>query len=232
MFALTWSDNIPSPVPNVSRQLMMMMIRFWAEKRHRPTKKNCLATGQCKSTFKSIWYLWGRVLHMVFGIGILQFSLKVVWNICVLSIHPKWRQGLVDILNEKLKIFFSTSTPKTFSQNKFDSTRQIRQTSQITNNRFWLERHIGNMFFFFKGKKIRNWFEFKERIPWNILYFQFDRRAKFLTQNLVIRQTFILDLQSRNLGRADLCPEIQIELGSHRRHGGKKVKISPIQIVL
>ena len=55
---------------------------------------------------------------------------------------------------------------------------------------------------------------------------------KFLTQNLVIRQTFILDLQSRNLGRADLCPEIQIELGSHRRHGGKKVKISPIQIVL
>ena len=64
------------------------------------------------------------------------------------------------------------------------------------------------------------------------MYFQFDRRAKFLTQNLVIRQTFILDLQSRNLGRADLCPEIQIELGSHRRHGGKKVKISPIQIVL
>ena len=57
----------------------------------------------------------------------------------------------------------------------------------------------------------------KEWTPWNILYFQFDGRAKFLTENLVIRQTFILDLQSCNLGRADLCAEIQIELGSHRR---------------
>ena len=65
--------------------------------------------------------------------------------------------------------------------------------------------------------------KFKERTPWNISYFQFDGRAKFLTQNLVIRQTFILDLQSRNLGRGDLCAEIQIELGSHRRQGGKIV---------
>ena len=64
------------------------------------------------------------------------------------------------------------------------------------------------------------------------MYFQSDRRAKFLTQNLVIRQTFILDLQSANLGRGDLCAEIQIELGSHRRRGEKKLRFLLFKIVL
>ena len=118
----------------------------------------------CSEAFPDNWwwsYWWRRLWWEGFAylvLGFCNFGCKWYQNIIHISKHPKWGHGLVDILNEKLKIFFSTSTPQTFSRNIFDeSTRQIRQTGQITNNRFWLERLIVNICFLSSRKIDLNW---------------------------------------------------------------------------